>query len=97
IAFRFSQIQICIIYAFSGFEKLRGIKWWQGEALWDVLANFQVARWDFTWIASFPVLIVVATYLTVLWEIYFPVLVWVRPWSRWMLLFGMVLHIGIGI
>ena len=97
MAFRFCQLQVCVIYGYSGLEKLRGVKWWQGEAVWDVLANFQVARWDFSWVASFPLLIVIATYTTVLWEIYFPVLVWIRPCTRWVLLFGVMLHLGIGL
>ncbi len=96
-AYRLAQIQVCIIYAYSGLEKLKGPLWWRGEAVWSVLANAQLARMDFAWVAHFPMLIIAATYSTLLWEIYFPVLVWFRPVRPWVLAFGAALHIGIGI
>lgn len=97
VAFRLAQIQVCIIYAYSGLQKLRGGQWWQGEALWDVLTNHQLTRWDFSWVSHFPLLLIVATYLTLAWEIYFPVLVWVKPTRRPALWAGTLMHLGIGI
>ena len=97
MAFRLCQVQVCIIYAYSGMEKLQGSHWWKGEALWDVLANAQLARWDFSWLASFPLLIVIGTYLTLLWEVYFPILIWVRPLRYPMIIIGVFMHLGIAI
>jgi hypothetical protein len=97
IAFRFCQIQVCIIYAYSGWMKLAGPKWWRGEAVWDVLINHQLARWDFSWVASFPVIITLLTYATIAWEVYFPILVWIKPLKRLTLLGGVLLHLGIGV
>jgi hypothetical protein len=97
MAFRLSQIQVCLIYGYSGLEKIRGIQWWKGEALWTVMANAQLARWDLSWVSNFPLLIVLATYLTLLWEIYFPVLIWLRKFRYFMLVFGALLHIGIAL
>jgi hypothetical protein len=95
VALRLLQIQVCVIYAYSGFEKLKGVLWWKGEAVWYALANYQITRFDFSWIASFPLLIVIATYTTVVWEAYFPVLVWIKPLNRSVLLFGVALHLAI--
>lgn len=97
VGFRLAQLQVCIIYGYSGLEKLKGAHWWRGEAIWDVLANAQVARWDFGWISAVPLLIVAATYLTLLWEIYFPVLVWLPRIRPWVLVFGVAFHVGIAI
>jgi hypothetical protein len=97
VAFRLGQLQICIIYAYSGLEKVKGPAWWKGEAIWDVMANSQLARMDFSWLAHLPLVIVAATYLTLAWEVYFPVLVWLKPVRRPMLLFGAALHVGIAI
>lgn len=97
IAWRLCQIQICVIYAFAGIEKLKGTHWWRGEALWDVLANSQLARFDFSWISSFPLAIVAMTYSTLAWEIYFPALIWVKRARYPMLAFGVLLHIGIAV
>ena len=97
MAFRFSQIQVCIIYGFSGMEKIKGPLWWKGEAIWTVMANSELARWNFSWLSHFPLLIVAATYATLLWEIYFPVLIWIKPFRIPMLLLGLMLHFGIGL
>ena len=95
VALRFLQIQVCVIYGYSGFEKLKGTLWWRGEAVWYALANSQIARFDFSWLSRFPLLIVIATYTTVLWEVYFPILVWLKPIRKYVLLFGILLHLSI--
>lgn len=96
-AFRLMQIQVCIIYAYSGLEKIRGPRWWNGEALWNILANPQLARMDFGWMSHFPLVIVFLTYATLLWEIYFPALIWLGKLRYPMLIFGVLMHVGIGI
>lgn len=97
IAFRLCQLQVCVIYFYSGLEKLKGTHWWYGDAIWRVLANHQLAVADFSWLAPFPLLIVLSTWGTLLWEVYFPVLVWLPAWRRWMLLAGVGLHVGISL
>ena len=97
IALRLVQIQLCIVYAFSGWEKLKGGSWWRGDALWYVLSNPQLARLDFSWTASFPALLALMTYSTLLWEMYFPVLIWFPKLRRSMLIGGVMLHGGIAL
>ncbi len=95
MAYRLIQIQICIIYAYTGWEKLRGNDWWTGEALWLVLGNEQlvVANWSF--LKSFPVLLASMTHFTIIFEIYFPVLVWFKKWRFVCIILGIGLHTGI--
>lgn len=95
ISYRLSQLQLCIIYAYAGLDKARGGSWWGGDAMWYVLANHQLAHIPFDWISHFPVLIVLLTHGTLFWEIYFPILVWIRQVRYPVLLFGVVLHLGI--
>ncbi len=95
MAFRFGQIQLCVIYAFSGWEKLKGAAWWNGEALWAVIANPQMARFDFSWLAHFPLVLVFVAYLTLIWEIYFPVLIWLPRWRWPTLIVGVLFHLSI--
>lgn len=97
IGFRLAQIQLCIIYLYSGIGKLKGSHWWSGEAVWDVLANVQLARWDFSWVSHFPALVALATYVTLAWEIYFSVTVWVPRLRYPTLIGGIFLHIGIAL
>lgn len=97
IAYRLSQFQLCIIYAYAGLHKLKGVHWWNGVAVWEVLANAQMARWDFSWIAHYPLLFILPTYATLLFEIYFPVLVWIPAARKPLLYYGLLLHLGIGL
>ena len=96
-ALRLGQIQVCVIYAFSGWEKLKGMSWWKGEAIWTVFANAQIVRWQMNWMSNFPLIITLATYMTLLWEIYFPALIWLKKLRPWILLGGVALHLAIGI
>jgi hypothetical protein len=95
IAWRLMQVQVCIIYGFSGMEKLKGTRWWDGSALWDVLSSGSMQRWDLSFVSHFPLLLAAAVYIVLAWEIYFPVLVWVRPMRLPVLFFGVLMHIGI--
>ena len=82
---------------FSGMEKLKGSSWWDGTALWTVLANPQMTVTDFTWLRHLPALIALLTFSTILFEVYFPVLVWVKKTRPWILLAGFGFHFGIGV
>jgi hypothetical protein len=95
--YRVIQIQLCIIYGYTGFEKLKGSTWWDGTALWSVFANPQMVIWDMTWMSHFPWVIVYLTFTTVLFEIYFPALVWFKPLKFPLLVFGVAFHFGIGL
>ena len=95
IAWRLMQVQLCVVYAFSGLEKCKGVRWWNGSALWDVLTMGNMQRWDLSFVAHAPILLAAAVYIVLFWEIYFPVLVWVPKLRRPMLLFGLLMHLGI--
>jgi hypothetical protein len=97
VVFRLCQIQLCVIYGYSGLQKLRGPTWWKGEGIWAALANSQMARFDFSWVAHFPVALTGASFVNLLWEIYFPILVWVKPLRYPVLIFGVLLHLGISL
>src|SRR5213075_1245644 len=54
VGFRLLQVQLMIIYAYSGLEKLRGVTWWQGDAIWNTLANGQLVGLNLSFIAHVP-------------------------------------------
>lgn len=97
IFYRMVQVQLCVIYAYTGFEKLKGSTWWEGTALWSVFANPQFVIIDMTWMKHFPNLIGILSFSTILFEIYFPVLVWFKKTKVWALLAGFLFHLGIGL
>lgn len=98
VAFRMSQIQLCIVYAFAGLDKVRGASWWRGDAVWMVFGDHQRAVVDMAWIGHFPAAIAFITYVTLFWEVYFPVLVWFKPIGRRISLgIGVLVHTGIAL
>ena len=87
---------MCVIYFFAGISKLQGEAWWTGEAMWRAFSNLEYQSIDMTWLAWYPWLLNLVTHLSVLWEIFFCVLIW-RPRLRPLMLAGaVVLHVGIG-
>lgn len=97
VGLRLLQIQVCVIYGYTGLEKLKGPSWWDGSAVWAVLGNSQIMLFDTNWLKHVPLMIVAMTFSTVLWEVYFPVLVWIKPLRPWVLAFGAVLHVMIAL
>jgi hypothetical protein len=95
LAVRLGQVQLAVVYVFSGLEKLKGQMWWRGESIWAVLANRQMALFDFSWTSDFPLMLTVANYGTLVWEIYFVSLVWRRSLTYPVLIGGVLLHGGI--
>ncbi len=96
IALRLIQLHLCVIYLWAGLGKLQGEAWWNGNATWLALANYEYQSMDMTWLAHFPRLLEIITHITVAWELSFSFLVWPKR-SRWLMLtVGMGMHLGIG-
>lgn len=94
---RMMQVQICVIYAYTGWEKLKGASWWDGTALWTVMANPQMTTMDFSFLRHTPWIIPILVYMTIIFEVYFPVMVaWRKTRYLWLLL-GLGFHAGIGL
>lgn len=93
--FRFIQIHLGVIYAYTGFEKLRGLSWWDGTSIWSVLANTQMSQVDLTWLKVISWVIPLIAFSTVVFEIYFPLAV-LSKWKKQWLLAGVLFHVGIG-
>lgn len=97
MAIRMIQVQISVIYVYTGFEKLKGMSWWDGTALWSVLANPQMVMFDMSFMRNAPTVIAAVTFLTVIFEIYFvPFALWKKTRPLW-LLGGAGFHLGIAI
>ncbi len=75
VVLRLMQANICIAYFFSGFDKLLGPTWRNGEAVWKAMhnysgiVNFQV----FDALASTPTFLI-AAWATVLLELLYPIM-----------------------
>jgi hypothetical protein len=95
--FRMIQLQICVIYAYTGIQKLKGASWWDGTSLWTVLGSSQMAIWDFQWASNFPIIIAILVFCTLFFEIYFPFLVWNKTTRGSVLFFGLLFHGSIAV
>jgi hypothetical protein len=96
IALRLIQLHFCVIYSFAGLSKLQGDAWWNGEAVWLAFSNLEYQSVDMTWTAWYPWISDLATHSTIIWEVFFTVLIWVRPLRPLVLFGGFLMHLGIG-
>jgi len=94
---RLFQIQIAMVYFFSGWLKTAAPDWYRGEAMHFV---FQQPIWSrVSWDAlDSPLLVGLMTYGTLAFElVLFPSLVWIRPLRPLVLGFGVLFHVTIAV
>jgi hypothetical protein len=94
---RMMQFQICIIYAYTGFEKLKGLSWWDGTALWSVLANPQMVNMDWSFLRHVPLVIAVGSFTSIIFEVYFPAAMLNPKGRKYWLVIGVLFHLSIGL
>jgi hypothetical protein len=106
LALRLMQIHVCIIYVVAGVSKLQGELWWNGNAVWATMANYEFSPVRFQLYADFiawlpkhrwlwETVTTALSYGTVVFEIGFPFLVW-NMRLRWIMLVGAILfHLSI--
>lgn len=85
IATRLIQLHLCLWVAMMGFSKLTGDTWWTGLGIWWLVAREDSRLVDFTSLHATPKLLDLWSHAVVLFELTFPVLVWV-PLARPLLL-----------
>ncbi len=95
VMIRLLQIQMGIIYAYTGFEKLKGTTWWDGTALWSIFANPQMVWLDMTFVRNFAWVLPVMAFSTIVFEIYFPAAMLSSKLKNYWLAAGLTFHLGI--
>lgn len=97
LGLRLIQLHLALIYLSAGLSKLQGVRWWDGSAIWGLLACPEFNGVDLTWLAAYPWALNLMTHGTVLLETTYPVLIWVKPVRPVLLAAIVALHVGIGI
>ncbi|MEM6469698.1 MAG: HTTM domain-containing protein [Planctomycetota bacterium] len=92
---RLLQLHLCIIYLFGGLAKARGETWWNGEAVWLAVANFEYQSLDLTWLSRFPALISALSNVTLFWEVFYCALVWPRVTRPFVIGIAFAVHASI--
>lgn len=94
---RLIQIQLCLSYAYTGIEKLKGAQWWEGSAIWYVVGMRDLVAVDLSYLRHFPWVIALMSMVTVIFEIYFVFAVANKTLRPYWLLLGVALHLGIAV
>jgi predicted DCC family thiol-disulfide oxidoreductase YuxK len=91
---RLMQIQMAVLFFYSGAGKLAGQEWWNGDATWMVFSSNEYYSGPLLelfarhyWLANF------ATFSTILIEIAYPFLVWQRATRPYLLAAAILLHV----
>lgn len=90
------QVQIAIMYLFSGINKLMGEVWESGEAMFYVMSIPEFSHPIAMDLApQLHGLLVVLNYLVLGYQFVFPTLVWFKKLRPWVLFFGLGFHLAI--
>lgn len=87
------QCLLAIAYGFSGYEKALGPDWWNGESIYRAMYLDSPHMAEF--LTSVPFVAVFAGWGTLALEMGWPLLVWMRPTRRPLLVATMLMHLGI--
>jgi hypothetical protein len=97
VSLRALQLHLCIVYLATGLEKMMGIEWWNGNAIWYSLMEEQFRQFDFSWLASVPLLAKIMGWGVLLLETGYPIFIWLKPTKRYWLIGILGLHTGIAL
>lgn len=78
ISLRAMQIHVVAFYLIIALTKFRWIGWWNGDAIWGLLAYSESRLIDLTFLHDAEYLLDFWTHLIVFFELLFPVLIWNR-------------------
>jgi hypothetical protein len=108
VALRLLQIHVCFIYIAAGLSKLQGAMWWNGTAVWSTIANYEFAPMQYAWYVTglralsknrflLELFLTSGTFFTLIFEIGYAFLIWLRK-TRWVMLgMAITLHGFIGL
>ncbi len=88
------QTHVCLIYFFSGFEKLLGYNWRNGEAIWRMIHGYNATEsinFDFLYNTPVPM---IAGWLTIILEMFYP-LINIPVLRKWWLGGAVIFHASI--
>lgn len=91
MAFAGIRIQVCLVYFLAGWFKLTDPAWLSGDALYRI---FQIPEYSNGFLMALPYgVCLVLTYITIVYQLLFPVLIWLRPLKLYVLAFGIIQHL----
>lgn len=91
---RLMQLFICLVYLGAASTKVHTPGYFEGEQLFYwMLTNVNSPNPLGEWLSQYPLILIIFSHVTILWEVLFLFLVWHRPWRLILLSFGIVFHV----
>jgi hypothetical protein len=78
ISLRLIQIHVTLLYALMAIGKLSSEVWWDGLAVWWLIAKPESRLVDLTWLHAAPMVVYAWTNFIMIFQAAFPILVWNR-------------------
>ncbi len=89
-------IHLCLIYFISAIEKIHTDEWFNGVAFYYIMNLERFTGTPFNkMVAQNGYIVNIVTYVTILWELYFPILVWIKRMRTTVIVMGIIMHVGI--
>jgi Vitamin K-dependent gamma-carboxylase len=96
IAFFASQLQVVFVYLIAALFKLTGDNWLSGWAVSYVFENEEYSIYFIKQLSQiFPLALKMITWAVLLFQLLFPVLIWVKKIKPFLLFIGIGMHLGI--
>lgn len=96
VFYHVSRCQLCIVYIVAGLVKVTGDHWVSGMGIYY---TFTVDEYTVPvlqeLVMKFPIISVIGSYTTLLFQLTFPYLIWVKPVRKYYFLLGSIIHLGI--
>lgn len=93
-AIRLLQLQLCIIYFFSGLGKAMGNNWYTGDAIWYLVSTYTRINIITAFVATtIPVLFKIISLSVVIIELFYPILIYNKITKNAALLYIIITHI----
>lgn len=97
---RLFQIHLSIVYFFSGFGKILGFNWWNGESIWKAInlpfSNLDFG-FDFSFLGHHPLLLIIIGWMTIITEMCYPLFIWWKKTIKIWLCLTISMHLGIAL
>ncbi|MEX1039839.1 MAG: hypothetical protein WDZ51_04370, partial [Pirellulaceae bacterium] len=78
LALRLAQVHLSMFYLMLGLTKLSSFTWWNGEAIWFLIAQTENRLVDWTFLRNTPLVVFGWTHFVVLFELLFGIFCWVK-------------------
>lgn len=97
LCLRMLQIHLCIAYFFSGFDKVIGFNWWNGESIWKAIhLSYDPQVINVDKLSKTPIFLI-AGWGTLLLEMLYPVFMNIRKTRRITLALIISMHVAIAL